>query len=593
MARSQPTSPSLTHLILPNLGMPKPYCLTAPLRSGSSLLPLQSGSTGLSALPMTPAPTTASSSPVLSVQRRSPPLVAAPSGIAGGHASTSALKPIRPNVPTPPTPTAPTATRSSSTGSPTPPATLLPRPSPPTPLPLSKSSSLPAAPTPPVSGPKPQQPLKVLPNPNPNPKPSPEPRPVTVAPKKTSEVLGRAKPRPATLPPKLSAVKAVTPAARPRLGSSASTSSSASAKKPLTLPSKTTIKDAKISIDFKSSLANILLSSKGLEGKIDSNFHPSNYEEFFKSRPSVLDSISPLLQNSALYKGIASSLASTARSTLLASYGIKSATASASSSVKTAPPTPGNSADKLKVPVPTQESSTNTKAMRVTPPTLKQKPAENPPIATIKSANSVKPTPKKAAPTLTKSKPARAPPTKTAPKSVSPVPSSDSSPPTKPVATRKPVKKSAPAALSPAPTPPPVVSPPSCTPAPPTSDTETRRVPSPIPLAPKAVKPPPATVLQPPVPIPTPVPVPVRSATPAPMEIDNLHAPESLPEIPEGVYCCQIEGCSAPQFSTLIELAQHLELSHPLHLVMEASRIQNALPPFVVGVVNFPWANAG
>ncbi|KAJ1968044.1 hypothetical protein IWQ62_001484 [Dispira parvispora] len=56
-------------------------------------------------------------------------------------------------------------------------------------------------------------------------------------------------------------------------------------------------------VDYKSGLASLLLSSKNLLDKIDRNFQPSNYEEFFQSRPSVFETITPLLQKSR-YRGI-------------------------------------------------------------------------------------------------------------------------------------------------------------------------------------------------------------------------------------------------------------------------------------------------
>ncbi|KAJ1653160.1 hypothetical protein IWQ61_006664, partial [Dispira simplex] len=89
---------------------------------------------------------------------------------------------------------------------------------------------------------------------------------------------------------KTSVSTTVTPIPKPKPTTSISSSTTSSTTNPARF-------------DYKSGLASLLLSSKNLLDKIDRNFQPSNYEEFFQSRPSVFETITPLLQKSR-YRGI-------------------------------------------------------------------------------------------------------------------------------------------------------------------------------------------------------------------------------------------------------------------------------------------------
>ncbi|KAJ1975320.1 hypothetical protein H4R35_003193 [Dimargaris xerosporica] len=272
---------------------------------------------------------------------------------------------------------------------------------------------------------------------------------------------------------------------------------------------------SKFHIDFKTSLSNVLLSSKGLNRTVDHNFHPSNYEEFFRSRPSVLDAISPLWKKTKI-KGIASysgglttsssalsiqchpldSSKSLAKPSPSASPSGSSDTVtevSAPESVDGASQSPSTSATKSK-----QRQATSNDNATATSPYLSPK---------LDPASQSKPTAHRAKRPLSSPSPIVKPqslPTAIAAAVVAGSPSSGS--------------KAAPAMAS---------SQGSSTPGLPQTDSNCLAEKSP--MAPEA---------------------------------------QCLPSTIQ--FRCQIPDCQELGFNSILDLARHLELSHPLHLVQEA-----------------------
>ncbi|KAJ1929500.1 hypothetical protein IWQ60_001112 [Tieghemiomyces parasiticus] len=207
------------------------------------------------------------------------------------------LTPVTPAVPATPTPACKPVPSATLTDSPSPSMVLLPTPA--STVVAVTAAATPGAATVPL-------PPSVA---TPPARKSPAPKAPTV---KTTAAPATPKPIPKSAPSRTKTkakVKSATPRAPAKPGKAAPV-------KPSSKPSPSAVSTQ---ADRKSTLASVRLSSKELAEKIDRTFHPSNYEEFFKSRPSVLDSISPHLQSS-LRQGLGTALSPASRASVVAAY---------------------------------------------------------------------------------------------------------------------------------------------------------------------------------------------------------------------------------------------------------------------------------
>ncbi|KAJ1980172.1 hypothetical protein H4R34_002555 [Dimargaris verticillata] len=269
----------------------------------------------------------------------------------------------------------------------------------------------------------------------------------------------------------------------------------------------------KFHIDFKTSLSNVLLSSKGLNRTVDHNFHPSNYEEFFRSRPSVLDTISPLWKKTKI-TGIASYSGGLTSSSALS---IKCHPLDTPNPLTKQSQTSSAPPDTFTVASSPESVSSDPRSPSASTKKGKQRPGASKISATAK-ITSPRPLPK------------LAPASQTKPITICPKQSL--------VLTRPRVKiqsLSPPATAAPALASPPIVSRAASITASSQGATSCLGETDPNCLVGKG-----------------------------PAAREAQHSSSSIQ------FRCQIPDCQVPGFDSIIDLARHLELSHPLHLVQEA-----------------------